>query len=105
DKNKKAWQLVQEGVFALPMFKVSSGRSITNRHRPFFRGDLVSAGIRDIVWDVEERNLPRLTPPEPFVGERAAEFVEAEFRKRSVLHHPLFQYLAETKMSPAQERQ
>jgi len=64
----------------------------------------VSAGIRDIVWEVEEQNVPRLEPPKPLVGEEAAKFIEAEFRKRSVQHHPLFAYLAETKMSPAQER-
>ena len=104
DKNPVAWRLVQNGIFALPMFKVTSGRSIDNRHRPFFRGDLVSAGIRDIVWEVEERNLPRLEPPTALVGEAAGEFIEAEFRRRSVQHHPLFQYLADTKMSPAQER-
>jgi hypothetical protein len=104
DKNKTAWQLVQEGVFSLPMFKVTSGRTVDSRRRPFFRGDLVSAGIRDIVWEVEERNVPRLSPPQPLVGEQAAEFIEAEFRKRSVMHHPMFAYLAETKMTPAQER-
>lgn len=104
DKDKTAWRLVQNGVFALPMFKVTSGRSVDNRRRPFFRGDLVSAGIRDIVWEVEEQHVPRLEPPQPLVGEPAAEFVEAEFRKRSVQHHPLFQYLADTKMTPAQER-
>jgi hypothetical protein len=104
DKNKEAWRLLQNGVFNLPMFKVTSGMTITDRRRPFFRGDLVSAGIRDIVWGVEEDNLPRLTPPTPLVGEPAAEFIEAEFRKFSVQHHPLFQYLADTKMTPAQER-
>jgi hypothetical protein len=104
DKNKTAWRLVQDGIFSLPMFKVTSGRSIDSRRRPFFRGDLVSAGIRDIVWDIEERNLPRLEPPQPLTGEPAAVFIEGEFRKRSVMHHPLFQYLADTKMSPAQER-
>jgi hypothetical protein len=104
EHNKTAWRLVQNGVFALPMFKVSSGRTIDSRRRPFFRGDLVSAGIRDIVWEVEERNVPRLAPPAGLTGEKAAEFIEAEFRKRSVLHHPLFTFLAETKLSPAQER-
>ena len=90
DKNQTAWRFVQNGIFSLPMFKVTSGLTINNRHRPFFRGDLVSAGIRDIVWDVEQRNLPRLEPPKPLVGEAAAEFIEGEFRKRSVLHHPMF---------------
>jgi hypothetical protein len=104
DKDKTAWRLLQNGVFSLPMFKVTSGRTVDSRRRPFFRGDLVSAGIRDIVWEVEERNLPRMTPPQPLTGEQAAVFIEQEFRKRSVLHHPLFQYLAETKLSPAQER-
>ena len=104
DKNPTAWRLVQNGIFALPMFKVTSGRTIDNRRRPFFRGDIVSAGIRDIVWEVEERNVPRLEPPKPLTGEPAAVFIEEEFRKRSVGHHPLFQYLAETKMTPAQER-
>ena len=104
DKNATAWRLVQNGIFGLPMFKVTSGRTVENRRRPFFRGDLVSAGIRDIVWEVEEQNVPRLEPPQPLVGERAAEFIEAEFRRRSVQHHPMFQYLAETPMTPAQER-
>jgi hypothetical protein len=104
DKNQAAWRLVQNGIFSLPMFKVTSGRSIDSRHRPFFRGDLVSAGIRDIVWEVEEKNLPRLEPPQPLVGEKAGEFIEAEFRRRSVQHHPMFQYLAETPMSQTQER-
>jgi hypothetical protein len=104
DKNATAWKLVQDGIFSLPMFKVTSGRTVENRHRPFFRGDLVSAGIRDIVWEVEEKNLPRLEPPKPMVGEEAAIFIEGEFRKRSVMHHPYFQYIAETKMTPAQER-
>src|SRR5262245_6691000 len=104
DKHPTAWRLVQNGVFALPMFKITSGRMINSRHRPFFRGDLVSAGIRDIIWEVEEQHMPRLEPPEPLVGEKAAEFIEAEFRRRSVQHHPMFQYLADTKMNPAQER-
>jgi len=104
DNNAVAWRLVQNGIFSLPMFKVTSGRTIDSRKRPFFRGDLVSAGIRDIVWEVQEQNLPRLEPPRPMTGEAAAEFVEAEFRRRSVQHHPLFQYLAETKLSPTQER-
>jgi hypothetical protein len=83
-KNATAWRLVQNGIFGLPMFKVTSGRVVGDRRRPFFRGDIVSAGIRDIVWEVEEKNLPRLEPPKPLVGEAAAEFIEAEFRKRSV---------------------
>ena len=103
-KNATAWRLVQNGIFSLPMFKVTSGRVVGDRRRPFFRGDLVSAGIRDIVWEVEEKNVPRLEPPEPLVGEAAAIFIEGEFRKRSVQHHPLFQYLADTPMNAAQER-
>jgi hypothetical protein len=104
DKNQTAWRLVQHGIFGLPMFKVTSGSTINSRRRPFFRGDLVSAGIRDVVWEVEEKHVPRLEPPQPLVGEAAAEFIEAEFRRRSVQHHPMFQYLADTPMSPAQER-
>ncbi|MBA3502668.1 MAG: hypothetical protein H0T65_20065, partial [Deltaproteobacteria bacterium] len=104
DRNAPAWRLVQNGIFALPMFKVTSGRTIDSRNRPFFRGDLVSAGIRDIVWEVEEKNLPRLELPKPMVGEEAAIFIEGEFRRRSVQHHPMFQYIAETKMTEAQER-
>ena len=104
DKNQHAWRLVQNGIFSLPMFKVTSGITVNNRRRPFFRGDLVSAGIRDIVWEVEEKNLPRLEPPKPMIGEEAAIFIESEFRKRSVQHHPMFQYLADTKMTAAQER-
>lgn len=104
DKHATAWRLIQNGIFALPMFKVTSGRTVENRKRPFFRGDLVSAGIRDIVWEVEEKYVPQLAPPAPLVGEAAAEFIESEFRKRSVQHHPLFKYLGETAMNPAQER-
>lgn len=104
DNNAHAWKLVQEGIFALPMFKVTSGRTVDSRRRAFFRGDLVSAGIRDIVWEIQEQNIPRLEPPKPLTGEPAGEFIEAEFRRRSVQHHPLFQYLADTKMSPTQER-
>jgi len=104
DKNQHAWRLVTNGIFSLPMFKVTSGITVNSRRRPFFRGDLVSAGVRDIVWEVEEKNLPRLEPPKPMVGEEAAVFIESEFRRRSVAHHPLFQYLGETKMTPAQER-
>lgn len=104
DKNPTAWRLIQNGIFNLPMFKVTSGQNVEGRRRPFFRGDLVSAGIRDIVWDVQEKHIPRLVPPAPLVGEKAAEFIEAEFRTRSVQHHPLFKYLAETKMSASQER-
>jgi hypothetical protein len=103
DKNQTAWRLVQNGIFGLPMFRVSSGQA-ASRHRPFFRGDLISAGIRDIVWEVEEKHVPRLEPPTPLVGEPAAEFIEAEFRRRSVQHHALFKYLGETKMTPTQER-
>ncbi|CAN5484109.1 hypothetical protein BH11MYX1_BH11MYX1_33170 [soil metagenome] len=103
-KDKTAWELVENGLFSLPMFKVTSGRNVESRRRPFFRGDLVSAGIRDIVWEIEERNVPKLTPPAALTGEKAAEFIEAEFRKRSVMHHPLFKYLAETEMTKAQER-
>lgn len=104
DKNAHAWRLVQNGIFSLPMFKVTSGVKTNNRKRPFFRGDLVSAGVRDIIWEVEEKNLPRLEPPKPMVGEEAAIFIESEFRKRSVMHHPLFAYLGETKMTEQQER-
>ncbi|MDB4959318.1 MAG: hypothetical protein JWO36_6887 [Myxococcales bacterium] len=104
DKNQTAWRLLQNGIFSLPMFKVTSGAKINDRRRPFFRGDLVSAGIRDVVWEVEEKHVPKLQPPGPLTGEAAAEFIEAEFRKRSVQHHPLFAYLGDTKMNPSQER-
>ncbi|MBA3452759.1 MAG: iron-containing redox enzyme family protein [Deltaproteobacteria bacterium] len=104
DKNKTAWRLIQNGIFELPMFKVTSGLSVDGRRRPFFRGDLVSAGIRDIVWNVEEQNVPQLTPPRPMVGEEAAIFIEEQFRTRSVQHHPMFKYLAETKMTDNQQR-
>lgn len=103
-KNATAWRLIQNGIFALPMFKVTSGRTVDSRRRPFFRGDIVSAGIRDIVWEVEEQNVPQLEPPKPMIGEEAAMFIETEFRKRSVQHHPLFAYLSDTKMNAAQER-
>jgi len=104
DKDRTAWRLVQEGVFNLPVFRVSSGKSIESRRRPMMRGAVLSTGICDIIWDVEERNLTRLTPPEPLTGDRAAEFLEAEFRKRSVQHHPLFEYLATAQLTEEQER-
>jgi hypothetical protein len=104
DNDRAAWRLVQEGVFSLPIFRVTSGKTITSRRRPFFRGDIVSSGVRDVVWEVEEKYVPRLKIPEPLVGESAAQFIEGEFRKRSVQHHPLFEYLAQTQMSKEQER-
>lgn len=104
EKNKDAWKRVQDGIFDFPRFAVSSGKEVTSRRRPFIRGDLLSSGICDIIWDIEEKNLPPLEPPEPLTGEKAGEFLEAEFRKRSVRHHPLFEYVAETDFTPEQER-
>lgn len=104
DKDRTAWRLVQEGIFELPIFRVSSGKSVKTRRRAMMRGELLSTGICDIVWDVEEKNLPRLRPPEPLTGERAGEFLEAEFRRRSVQNHPLFEYLATAELNPEQER-
>ena len=104
DRDKTAWRLLQEGLFDLPLFRVSSGKTVKSRRRPMMRGELLSTGICDIAWDIEERNLPRLTPPEPLTGEKAGEFLEAEFRKRSVQNHPLFEYLATAEMSEEQER-
>ena len=105
DRDRTAWRLVTEGVFDLPIFKVTSGIKSASRRRPMIRGDILAAGIRDIVWDVEEKNLPRLTPPQPLTGEKAGEFLEAEFRKRNVQSHPLFEYLATAKLTEEQERQ
>ena len=104
DKDKAAWKLVQDGIFGLPIFKVTSGIQTSDRRRAFFRGDLLSFGIRDTIWEVEEKNLPRITSPERASGERAGEIVEAEFRKRSVQAHPYFKYIAEGDFSPEQER-
>lgn len=104
DRDRTAWTLVTEGVFNLPIFKVTSGVKSDSRRRPFIRGDILAAGIRDIVWDVEEKNLPRLTPPEPLTGEEAGVFLEAEFRKRNVQNHPMFEYLATATLTPEQER-
>jgi hypothetical protein len=104
DRDRTAWTLVTEGVFNLPIFKVTSGVKSDSRRRPFIRGDILAAGIRDIVWDVEEKNLPRLTPPEPLTGEKAGEFLEAEFRKRNVQNHPMFEFLATATLTPEQER-
>lgn len=103
DRDRTAWNLLQRGVFSLPIFKVTSGRE-ADRFRPFLRGELVAAGIRDLVWEVEERHLDWLTPPKPMSGEEAAVFVEAEFRRRSVMHHPIFEYLASAKLTKEQER-
>jgi hypothetical protein len=102
DGDKTAWNLVAKGVFNLPMFKVSSGRHADD-FRPFLRGDLYAAGIRDLIWEVEERYIDWLKPPKPMVGEEAAAFIEAEFRKRSVLHHPYFEFLATAKLTKEQE--
>lgn len=103
DKDKTAWRLVQDGIFGLPIFRVTSGQHVSRR-RPMIRGDVLSSGICDIVWDVEEKNLPRLTPPEPLTGEKAGEFLEAEFRKRNVRNHPMFEFLATAKLTEEQER-
>jgi hypothetical protein len=103
DKDRAAWTAVQRGIFGLPIFKVSSGRQ-ADRWRPFLRGDLVAAGIRDIVWEVEERHLERLKTPRPMVGEEAAAYIEAEFRKLSVQHHPMFEWLATAKLTDAQQK-
>ena len=104
DRDRNAWRLVTEGVFELPIFRVTSGIKSDSRRRPFIRGDLLAAGIRDIVWDVEEKNLPRLEPPKPMTGEEAGEFLEAEFRRRNVQNHPMFEYLATAVLTPEQER-
>ncbi|SRR6266545_3141814 len=104
DQDRTAWRLVQEGVFNLPSFRVTSGKAVTSRRRPMLRGDLLAAGICEIVWAVEEKCLPRLEPPEPLTGEKAGEFLEAEFRKRSVQNHPLFEYLGTAKLGEDQER-
>jgi hypothetical protein len=104
DKDRTAWRLVQEGIFDLPSFRVTSGKTVSSRRRPMIRGDLLAAGICSIIWEVEEQNLPRLEPPEPLTGERAGEFLEAEFRRRSVQNHPLFEYLATAELTQEQER-
>jgi hypothetical protein len=104
DGDRTAWRLVQEGVFNLPSFRVTSGRTVETRRRPMLRGDLLAAGIGEIVWGVEEKHLPRLEPPEPLTGEKAGEFLEAEFRRRSVQNHPMFEYLATAELTEEQER-
>src|SRR5262249_36188627 len=40
----------------------------------------------------------------PLTGDRAGAFLEAEFRKRSVQHHPLFEYLATAELTEEEER-
>ena len=104
DRDRTAWRLVQDGIFDLPIFRVTSGKQVKTRRRAMIRGDILSSGICDIVWDVEEKNVPRLAPPEPMTGEKAGEFLEAEFRKRNVQNHPLFEYLATAKLTEEQER-
>jgi Iron-containing redox enzyme len=104
DQDKTAWKLVQQGIFGLPIFKVTSGKT-ADRFRPFLRGDLVAAGIRDIVWEVEEKHLTWVKPPRPgMTGEEVAALAEEDFRKRSVYHHPMFEYLATAKLTEAQQR-
>jgi hypothetical protein len=104
EKDKIAWELVQNGVFSLPIFKVTSGHE-TDTHRPFFRGDLVAAGIRDLIWEVEEANLERIQPPRSgMTGEEVAALAEQDFRRRSVIAHPMFEYLATTNFTKEQER-
>lgn len=104
DKDPTAWKILQDGVFDLPIFKVSSGHSIDGRYRPFFRGETIAAGIRDICWEIEEQNLPPLSPPKALTGEDAAVFIEEQFRERSLTDHPVFKYLAEAEMTKEQER-
>lgn len=105
DKDAVAWRLVQEGIFNLPGFRVTSGKTIETRRRPFLRGDLLASGICEIVWSVEEKHVPPMEPPGPLVGEEAGKFLEAEFRRRSVQHHPMFEYLATAEMTAEQERE
>jgi hypothetical protein len=104
EKNKDAWKRVQDGIFDLPSFSVSSGKKTESRRRPFIRGDLLASGICEIIWAIEEQSLPRLVPPEPLTGEAAGEFLEAEFRKRSVRLHPMFEFIATADLSEAQVR-
>jgi hypothetical protein len=104
EQDAVAYEAVQRGVFALPRFRVSSGSQASNR-RPLFRGDILSAGLADAVWAVEERHVPQLQPPEPVVGEDAGAFIEAEFRRRSVMHHPYFDYLGTVELSEEAEHE
>jgi hypothetical protein len=104
DKDKVAWRLVQEGIFNLPNFRVTSGKTVESRRRPMLRGDLLASGICEIVWSIEEKHLPRLEPPRPLVGEEAGIFLEGEFRRLSVQHHPMFEYLATAELTGEQER-
>lgn len=104
DKDRAAWKLVTEGLFDLPKFKVTSGKTVESRRRPMLRGDIFSSGVCDIVWAVEEKHMPRLEPPKPLVGEEAGEFLEAEFRKRNVQNHPIFEYIGTAKFTKEQER-
>src|SRR4051794_13637265 len=78
DHDKAAWYAIQRGVFGLPIFKVTSGRQ-ADRNRPFIRGDLVAAGLRDLIWEIDEQHIEKLTPPKAMQGEEAAIFIEQEF--------------------------
>lgn len=102
DKDPMAWRALQRGIFNLPIFKVTSGRH-ADKVRPFLRGDVYASGIRDLVWEIEEKHLPRLQPPRPgMTGEEVAALAEAEFRKRTVLNHPLFDYLGSADLDEQQ---
>ncbi len=104
DRDKTAWSLLQRGIFGLPIFKVTSGQQADD-YRPFFRGDLVASGLRDIIWEAEERHLDWQKPPKSgMTGEELAAFAEADFRKRTVANHPLFKYLATVELNDSQLR-
>src|SRR5438477_7956292 len=78
DKDKAAWRALQHGVFHLPIFKVTSGRQ-ADQYRPFFRGDLYASGVRDLIWEIEEKHLEWQKPPRPGLrGEEVAALCEAD---------------------------
>ena len=52
ERNKDAWTRVQNGIFDLPSFSVSSGKKTESRRRPFIRGDLLASGICEIIWAI-----------------------------------------------------
>jgi hypothetical protein len=105
DKHRPAWEAVQRGLFELPINQASTGQlPFRARSSPYFRGDLLSMGLREIFWDHEDAYLERVTASERVTGKKAVEYLEAEFRRRSVFDHPLFQYFAEEPFTENQVR-
>ena len=106
DKQRAAWEAVQRGLFNLPLNRISTGQLPPRaRQSPYYRGDILSLGLRDIFWDHEDANLERLTAPDRLTGKDALVYLEKEFRRRSVFDHPMFTYFAEAPFSEAQLRE